>query len=116
MESVRQADVPISPVPLSCPRCRGGIDAQDRYCRHCGRQMASSGWYYGRAFVLSMLFLVVGPLALPLLWRSPRFGIKSKVIITVVDVVYTMFLLYGLKVAYLSLTGLEELLLDPLSR
>ena len=113
MEDVDQASAPISPMGLLCPRCRGGIDAQDGYCRHCGHQMASSSWYHGRIFVLSMLFLVVGPLALPLLWRSPTFGLKSKVAITVANIAYTAFFLYGAKMACVRLTGLEELLSNP---
>ena len=98
---------------LLCPMCRGEIDAEDSYCRHCGRQMGASKWYYSRGFVLSMLFLFVGPLALPLLWRSSRFGTNAKAVITATNIAYTLFLLYALKVAYLSLTGLEELLSTP---
>ena len=35
-------------------------------------------WYYSVWFVLVMLFLVLGPLALPLLWKSDRFPRWSK--------------------------------------
>jgi hypothetical protein len=42
--------------------------------------------------VLVLLFLVLGPLGLPLLWRSPRFSRGWKIFLTAVMVVYTALL------------------------
>ena len=42
-----------------------------------------SRWYHSMWFVLVMLFCVLGPLALPLLWKSPRFPRWSKWCLTI---------------------------------
>jgi len=46
-------------------------------------------WYYRPVWVLVLLFLVLGPLALPYLWRSPGFSRRLKVILTVLIIAYT---------------------------
>lgn len=43
-------------------------------------------WYHSVWFVLAMLFFVMGPLALPLLWKSPRFPGWAKAALTVLMV------------------------------
>ncbi|MDD5729826.1 MAG: hypothetical protein PHN57_01665 [Candidatus Omnitrophica bacterium] len=40
-------------------------------------------WYYKKSAVVTA-FLLVGPLALPLVWINPKYGKVTKVIITVV--------------------------------
>jgi hypothetical protein len=42
--------------------------------------------------VIFLLFFVAGPLALPLLYKSPAFSKTLKVILTVVVLVYTAYL------------------------
>ena len=37
-----------------------------------------------------MLFLVLGPLGLPLVWKNPRFSRWVKVALTLIMVVYTI--------------------------
>ena len=39
-----------------------------------------------------LLFFVLGPLGLPLLYKSPEFSKKLKIILTVVVVIYTVYL------------------------
>jgi len=46
-------------------------------------------WYYRPVWVLILLFLVLGPLALPYLWRSPSFSRRLKVVLTVLALAYT---------------------------
>ena len=46
-------------------------------------------WYHRPVWVLILLFLVLGPLALPYLWRSPGFSRRLKVVLTVLVVAYT---------------------------
>ena len=46
-------------------------------------------WYYRPLWVLILLFLVLGPLALPYLWRSPSFSHRLKIVLTVLVVAYT---------------------------
>lgn len=50
-------------------------------------------WFYDRWFVLAMLFLLLGPAALPLLWKSPKFSTPWKIILTVVVLILTLALI-----------------------
>jgi hypothetical protein len=51
-------------------------------------------WYLNPIVVLLLLFLVLGPLGLPLLYKSPSFGKTSKIILTIIIAIYTVYLLY----------------------
>lgn len=52
-------------------------------------------WYYRPAWVLVMLFVVLGPLGLPYLWKSPAFSRGFKTVLTVLLVAYMAFFLDG---------------------
>ncbi len=67
-------------------------------------------WYHSVWFVLLSLFLVLGPLGLPLLWRSTRFSRWSKVALTLVMVLYTCGLILYIRAAFLeSMRHFDEL-------
>ena len=51
-----------------------------------------SRWFYGVWSVLLALFVFLGPLGLPLLWKSPRFSPAMKVVLTALTAVYTLLL------------------------
>jgi hypothetical protein len=53
-----------------------------------------SKWYLKPLTVILALFFVLGPVGLPLLYRSPHFGKTSKIILTVAVLVYTAYLTY----------------------
>jgi len=53
-----------------------------------------SQWYLKPITVILALFFVLGPVGLPLLYRSPHFGRTSKIILTVAVLVYTAYLTY----------------------
>jgi len=42
--------------------------------------------------VLVLLFVILGPLGLPYLWKSPRFSQGAKVVLTLCVAWYTVFL------------------------
>ena len=50
-------------------------------------------WYYSIWFVLVMLFLVMGPFGVPLLWKSPRFPKWAKIALTIAVALYTYWLI-----------------------
>ena len=50
-------------------------------------------WYYRPLWVLVLLFLVLGPLGLPYLWRSPRFSRGAKIALSGCVIVYTGILI-----------------------
>jgi len=92
-----------------CRRCFAVLSSADKFCRHCGaatehagdgapslvpvevvperrrsnREILENPWT-----ILAMLFLVMGPLALPLLWWSRRFSIFWKIVLSILVTVY----------------------------
>jgi hypothetical protein len=46
-----------------------------------------------------MLFVVLGPLGLPLLWKSPSFSRGWKIVLTIALVIYSVLLVETLVVA-----------------
>lgn len=82
-------------VQAACGRCRKSIDADDAYCRHCGaRQAAGDNWYYSTAWIAFLAFVVIGPFALILVWKSTRMGVVTKMVMAALIVVYTVVLSY----------------------
>jgi hypothetical protein len=99
---------------IVCQRCRAPLDAEDNYCRRCGTPTAnlpgSSGgiwatagssvqqpsWWDRPWFILLMLFMVLGPLALPMLWRSRQFSQLWKIVLTVLVTIVTGWLCWKL--------------------
>lgn len=85
----------------ACPRCGGEVSAGAKFCSACGNPMeprggtpppARSKWYHSLWFILFMIFFVLGPLALPLVWKSPRCSRGLKIVLTVVTIGYTVWL------------------------
>lgn len=72
---------------------------------------ASPAWYYRPWAVVGLLFLVLGPLGLPLLWKSPSFSRTWKIVLTVAMVVYSVLLVESMVVAYRM--ALEQLTFEP---
>lgn len=50
--------------------------------------MSETKWCHTRWVVLVMLFLVLGPFGLPLLWKSPHFSKLWKQILTALTLIY----------------------------
>jgi len=101
---------------IICHRCYTVLDAGDSFCRHCGaatgnRGVSSPGpikfapdqagepskWTENRWAVLVLLFLVLGPLALPLLWRSRQFSPVWKAILTTLVLGLTVWILWWIQ-------------------
>lgn len=86
------------PPPLpqaTCVHCSKSIEADDIYCRHCGRRQGVGGaWYYSTAWILFLAFFVIGPFGLILVWKSARMGAVAKKILTALIFVYTAVTAY----------------------
>jgi len=52
-------------------------------------------WYLRPISVVLLLFFVLGPFALPLLYKSPKFSKTSRIILTVIVIIYTSFLIFA---------------------
>jgi hypothetical protein len=52
-------------------------------------------WYLRPLGVILLLFFVLGPFGLPLLYKSPKFSRRLKILLTVVVIFYTAYLIIG---------------------
>ena len=68
-------------------------------------------WYARPWVILVLLFVVLGPFALPLLWRSPSFSRPMKLVLTVLTVAYTVQLVVlSLHTVETAMRNVDELL------
>jgi hypothetical protein len=116
---------PLTP-KTACRRCGAAGDASDNYCRQCGAAMAATPqpdednaaaaradspvaaahsavafaeqprWTESPWVILPLLFLLLGPLAFGMLWRSRRFSRPWKIILTIVVTGITLLVCWKL--------------------
>jgi hypothetical protein len=52
-------------------------------------------WYLRPISVVLLLFFVLGPFGLPLLYKSPKFSKTSKIVLTIAVIIYTSYLIFA---------------------
>ena len=78
-----------------CPYCNEEIEDKTVKCEYCHGFILppkKPKWYF-KTYWMVIVFLSVGPLALPMLWFNPRFNKKNKIIITVIALIASYFLI-----------------------
>ena len=89
-------EIPRSLVTL-CKKCGRPIDRHFSFCPYCGYQLqAGHRWYHDPVWIAVLALFVIGPFALPLVWRSARLNGTLKTIYTAVILVYTVVTVYYL--------------------
>jgi len=71
-------------------------------------------WYLRPISIVLLLFFVLGPFGLPLLYKSTAFSKTLKIILTIVVILYTFYLIFAsLEIArqvYSRMGELQEIL------
>ena len=52
-------------------------------------------WYLRPTSVVLLLFFVLGPFGLPLLYKSPKFSKTIKILLTIAVIIYTFYLIFA---------------------
>ena len=63
-------------------------------------------WYYRPWVVVLLLFFVLGPFGLPLVFKNPSFRRGTKVFLTLATLLYTAYLVWATVKIIQSLSGL----------
>ena len=89
-------EIPRSPITL-CRKCGRPIERHFAFCPYCGfGQKGGNAWYYDPVWLAILGLFVIGPFALPLVWRSARLNHTLKLVYTAVLLVYTAVTVYYL--------------------
>ena len=84
-----------------CDACSAPVEPAAAFCSRCGWKLTTAPtpahpprakWYHNIWLTLLMLFFVLGPFGLPLVWTNPRFSRTLKIALTAATLLYTVWL------------------------
>ena len=93
-------------VKLRCTSCRHEMPLPPHKCPQCGGEMVVTKprWQPSPVVVIILLFVVLGPFALGILWRNERFSRNAKWVLTVLVIIYTAAMAWYIYVAVQEVT------------
>jgi len=83
------------------------------FCRHCGKRFQpGTTWYYQPIWILVLGLFVMGPLVLPLVWKSPAMSRNMKLAVGAGIAIYTALLVYFTWLVVAAVYGQIQVLLQ----
>jgi len=94
---------------IQCWHCGGTIETQDKFCRHCGKgQSKYVPFRYTHAGIV-LFSLIIGPLVLPFVWKSPVISQTAKIVYTVLNFLLLVLLVLAIIGIYTAInTQMQE--------
>ena len=86
------------PLGTRCSACGRPVDAGDPFCRYCGhrrKRTKTEQWFYRPLWIAVLAVTVLGPFALPLVWRSPFMGRGAKTFWIATILAYTALIFWA---------------------
>lgn len=92
----------------TCPYCGQQVKAKAPICPACDQLLDSSEkpkikWYFSN-FIVVVAILSFGPLALPLVWYHPHYKKSTKIVVSVLVIVATLWCLAVMQDLYIRFT------------
>ena len=87
-----------SPATAKCPMCEQPVIVPANFCGTCGFALTSAPpragavrlrWYHNIWFILFLMLFVLGPFALPLVWKHPKLSRGMKLGLNLIGLIYT---------------------------
>ena len=96
--------------------CDTAVALGAQFCSRCGVELGQPGsgpaagsapgrWYHSIWVVLFLMLFVLGPFALPMVWKNQRFSPRTKLALTAVALVYVAMMGVMVKSLLTSVTS-----------
>ncbi len=78
---------------IKCWNCKSTIESKDSYCRYCGKGQGQTVPFQYTHIGIIILTLLLGPITLPFIWKSPIIDKKSRIVYIIINLIITLIML-----------------------